>query len=63
MGEQHTKDKGDLGIAKAHADLVGKGFVVLFPATEHDEFSLAASKQSSFHRIQVKYRATRLGGV
>ena len=63
MGEHHTKDKGDLGIAKAHADLVGKGFVVLFPATEHAEFDLVAYKQSSFHRIQVKYRATRLGGV
>jgi hypothetical protein len=63
MGEHHTEDKGDLGIAKAHADLVGKGFVVLFPATEHDEFDLVAYKKSSFHRIQVKYRATRLGGV
>ncbi|WP_408632047.1 group I intron-associated PD-(D/E)XK endonuclease [Micropruina glycogenica] len=31
----HTKDKGDLGVAKAHADLVSQGFVVLFPATEH----------------------------
>lgn len=33
VGRHHTKDKGDLGVAKAHADLVGKGFYVLFPAT------------------------------
>lgn len=38
MGRHHTKDKGDLGVAKAHADLVGKGFYVLFPATEHAPF-------------------------
>ncbi|MEA3055553.1 MAG: hypothetical protein QOD30_985, partial [Actinomycetota bacterium] len=31
----HTKNKGDLGVAKAHADLVGQGFIVLFPTTEH----------------------------
>lgn len=31
----HTKDKGDLGTAKAHADLAAHGFMVLFPATEH----------------------------
>jgi hypothetical protein len=35
MTRHHTKDKGDLGVAKAHADLVAQGYVVLFPATEH----------------------------
>ncbi|MET0901103.1 MAG: group I intron-associated PD-(D/E)XK endonuclease [Mycobacterium sp.] len=34
----HTKDKGDLGVAKVHADLVSQGFTVLFPATEHAPF-------------------------
>jgi hypothetical protein len=35
MARHHTKDKGDLGVAKVHADLASKGFMVLFPATEH----------------------------
>jgi len=28
MARHRTKDEGDLGIAKIHADLVGKGFTV-----------------------------------
>jgi hypothetical protein len=40
MGAHHTEDKGDLGTAKAHADLVGMGYMVLFPATEHAAFDL-----------------------
>jgi hypothetical protein len=59
----HTKDKGDLGIAKAHADLVSKGFVVLFPATEHAPFDLVAYADGEFHRLQVKYRSARAGAV
>ena len=63
MGQHHTKDKGDLGTAKAHADLVAHGFVVLFPATEHAAFDLVAYRAGTFHRIQVKYRSTRAGAV
>ena len=63
MGAHHTKDKGDLGTAKAHADLVGQGFMVLFPATEHAEFDLVAYRAGAFHRIQVKYRSTHLGAI
>ncbi|WP_123815273.1 group I intron-associated PD-(D/E)XK endonuclease [Myceligenerans xiligouense] len=63
MALHHTKDKGDLGVAKAHADLVGKGFVVLFPATEHAPFDLVAYAEGKFHRLQVKYRSTRTGAV
>lgn len=59
----HTKDKGDLGVAKAHADLVSQGFIVLFPATEHAPFDLVAYKDSEFHRIQVKYRSGSTGTV
>jgi len=47
MAAHHTKDKGDLGTAKAHADLVGHGFVVLFPATEHAAFDLVAYRSGS----------------
>src|SRR5262245_13531206 len=52
----HTKDKGDLGVAKAYCDLVEKGYIVLFPSTEHAPFDLVAYDGSSFVRIQVKYR-------
>jgi hypothetical protein len=55
----HTKDKGDLGVAKVHADLVGKGFTVLFPATEHAPFDLVAYAAGEFHRLQVKYRSAK----
>ncbi|MFI5511241.1 group I intron-associated PD-(D/E)XK endonuclease [Mycobacterium sp. NPDC051804] len=59
----HTRDKGDLGIAKAHADLVSKGFTVLFPATEHAPFDVVAYAGGDFHRLQVKYRSARAGAV
>ena len=63
MVRHHTKDKGDLGIAKAHADLVSKGFTVLFPATEHAPFDLVAYAAGQFNRLQVKYRSARKGAV
>lgn len=63
MAKHHTKDKGDLGIAKVHADLVSKGFTVLFPATEHAPFDLVAYVAGEFHRLQVKYRSARAGAV
>jgi hypothetical protein len=59
----HTKNKGDLGVAKAHADLVAQGFVVLFPTTEHAPFDLVAYADGSFHRVQVKYRSATNGAV
>jgi hypothetical protein len=63
MAAHHTKDKGDLGTAKAHADLASQGYVVLFPATEHAAFDLAAYKSGRFKRVQVKYRSARAGAV
>lgn len=63
MATHHTKDKGDLGVAKAFADLVGQGFIVLLPATEHAPFDLVAYGSGRFHRVQVKYRTARLGTV
>ena len=59
----HTKNKGDLGVAKAHADLVGQGFVVLFPTTEHAPFDLVAYADGRFHRLQVKYRSASRGAL
>jgi PD-(D/E)XK endonuclease len=53
----HTKDKGDLGVAKAYCDLVEKGYIVLFPSTEHAPFDIVTYDGSKFTRIQVKYRS------
>jgi hypothetical protein len=63
MASHHTKDKGDLGVAMAHADVVRQGFVVLFPATEHAPFDLVAYADGVFHRLQVKYRSARSGAI
>ncbi len=63
MGAHHTKDKGDLGVAKAHADLVEQGWMVLLPTTEHAPFDLVAYRDGQFRRIQVKYRSGRTGSV
>src|SRR5690348_17868506 len=63
MVKHHTKDKGDLAVAKAHADLVGQGFTVLFPATEHAPFDLVSYADGEFQRLQVKYRSARAGAV
>lgn len=63
MTRHHTKDKGDLGVAKAHADLVAKGYDVLFPATEHAPFDLVAHSAGTFRRIQVKYRSALAGVI
>lgn len=57
----HTKDKGDLALAKVHADLVERGGMVLLPLTEHAPFDLVAYMNGDFHRVQVKYRATSRG--
>lgn len=62
-GDTPHEDKGDLGVAKVHADLVGKGFTVLFPVTEHAPFDLVAYADGEFHRLQVKYRSARAGAV
>ncbi len=63
MKIHHTKNKGDLGVAKAHCDLVEKGFVVLFPTTEHAPFDLVAYDGQKFVRLQVKYRKAVNGSV
>jgi hypothetical protein len=59
----HTKDKGNLGVAKAHADLVAQGYIVLLPLTEHAPFDVVAYSDERFWRVQVKCRALRAGTV
>ena len=63
MGSHHTKDKGDLGVAKVFADLASKGYLVLLPATEHAAFDLVAYDEARFVRVQVKYRSARNGAI
>jgi hypothetical protein len=50
-------------VAKAHCDLVEKGYMVLFPTTEHAPFDLVAYDGTKFIRIQVKYRSAVNGSV
>jgi PD-(D/E)XK endonuclease len=59
----HTKDKGDLGVAHAIADLADQGFVVLTALTEHAPFDLVAYGAGAFIRVQVKYRALSSSGT
>jgi hypothetical protein len=61
MREHPTKNKGDLGVLKAQADLCAKGFLVCIPLTEHAPFDLVAYKSGKFKRIQVKARSLRAG--
>jgi hypothetical protein len=56
MKAHHTKDKGDIGVFKAQADLAEKGWLILKPQTEHAPFDLVIYKDQTFKKVQVKYR-------
>jgi hypothetical protein len=59
----HTKDKGDLAVAKVQAHLIERGASVLLPLIEHAPFDLVAYADETFYLIQVKYRAAVKGAV
>ena len=60
----HTKEKGDLGVAKCHARLAELGFKLLYPMSEHLPFDLVAYQDGLFYRVQVKYRCRdKLGQI
>jgi hypothetical protein len=63
MRSHHTKDKGDIGVAHAIADLADQGFVVLTSLSEHAPFDLVAYRAGRFVRVQVKYRALSATGA
>ena len=63
MIPHHTKNKGDLAVLKAAADLAEQGFLILFPSTEHAPFDLVAYRAARFLRIQVRYAKARRGRV
>jgi hypothetical protein len=52
----HTKDKGDIGVAHAIADLADQGFVVLTALCEHAPFDLVAYRDGTFARVE-QFRA------
>lgn len=58
----HTKDKGDLGVLKAQADLHQQGYQILIPLTEHAPFDIAIYKDNKFKRVQVKYKSLDRNG-
>lgn len=56
--KHHTKDKGDLAVAKVICDLTEKGYIVFVPAiTEHLPFDIIAYEENTgkSFRIQCKY--------
>lgn len=61
--EHHTKEKGDIGVAKVIADLSVKGLKVLAPLTEHLPFDLVAydRDKDEFYKIQCKYKTKTSG--
>ena len=63
MRHHHTKNKGDLGLVQAMADLTAKGWAILVPLTEHEAFDLVAYREGRFLRVQVKYRTMSRGCI
>jgi hypothetical protein len=61
----HTKDKGDLAVARVIVDLARAGIRVCLPLSEHLPFDLVAVSPSlgALRRVQVKYAALRDGCV
>lgn len=52
----HTKDKGDIAVTQAIADLTLKGYAILTPTvSEHLPFDFIAYKDGKIFRIQSKY--------
>ncbi len=63
MKKHHTKDKGDLGVLKAQANLCEKGYLLCFPMSEHAPFDLVIYKDNLFKRVQVKTRTIKNGFI
>lgn len=59
----HTTSKGDIGVARATADLIEKGWSVLTPVCAASPFDLAIYRRGEFKRIQVKYRSGHGGAI
>lgn len=57
----HTATKGNIGVAKATADLLIKGWDVLMPICSTSPFDLVIYRDGRFLRVQVKYRTPARG--
>jgi len=61
--KHHTKDKADIAVAKIISDLVGQGFGVAIPLSEHQPFDLLAYDEINVYKVQVKHKKLYHGGV
>jgi hypothetical protein len=59
----HTKEKGDLAVFKAEADMASQGWMILRPMTEHAPFDIVIYRNCKFLTVQVKYTAMRNGKI
>lgn len=60
----NTAQKGQIGLGKVIADLVGKGYTLFFPMSEHASIDLVVSdNKSKLVRLQIKYREANEGVV
>lgn len=60
----HTKDKGDIGLTKAIADLTEKRYGVCLPISEHMPFDMIAlDAKMRTARVQSKYAKANKGSI
>lgn len=60
----HTKDKGDIGLACAMADLLKHNIQIALPVSEHLPFDLIAiHPRGDMIKVSVKYRVMSRSGV
>ena len=51
----NTKDKGNIGEAKAITYLLENGYAVLIPFGDNTQYDVVAEKNNKFTRIQIKF--------
>ena len=63
--KHHTKEKGDIGVAKIIADISVKGLKVLTPLSEHMPFDIVAYsvEEDKFYKVQCKYSSKSDNGT
>ena len=61
--EHETGWKGDIGVAKATADMISQGFMVLAPVAATSPFDLVVYRDGRFSKVQVKYRTIKNGVI
>ena len=49
------KEKGDLGVVYAIAEITSQGWCVSLPISEHRKYDLIAEKDGVYKRVQVRY--------